>query len=232
MTGVAEAWASSIPVVAITSDVTTSNVGRNQIQELDQIAVFSPITKWAVRLDLPQRVAELTSRAFAIATSGRPGPVLLSCPDDVLAADGADSPGPAARPASYPRYRSGPDPDCLLEAAAILHDASRPAIVVGSGVLLSRAFDELRELAELITAPVATTPLGKGAFDETHPLSLGVVSAYNSGELGRGHGAALFLGSADVVLMVGSKANSSATSGWTAPPRGNESFGSTSIRLS
>ena len=108
ITGLAEAWASSIPVVAVVNDVNTAVVGRNPIQEVDHLALFRPITKWAVRLDRPERVSELTARAFVLATSGRPGPTLVSCPDDVLAAERRDRRrSPAGRsPLSAPAHRA------------------------------------------------------------------------------------------------------------------------------
>src|SRR5262249_45414366 len=152
--------------VAIVNDVNTALVGRNPIQEVDHLALFRPITKWAVRLDRADRVSELTARAFVLATSGRPAPTLVSCPDDVLAAGGASAPRLRLGAGRFPHLRSAPDPAAVREAALLLVEAARPAVVVGGGVLSSRAWDELREVAELLEAPVATTPLGKGAIDE------------------------------------------------------------------
>src|SRR5262245_60161663 len=217
ITGLAEAWASSIPVVAVVNDVNTAVVGRNPIQEVDHLALFRPITKWAVRLDRPDRVSELTARAFVLATSGRPGPTLVSCPDDVLAAGGATAAGlrPGAR--RFPHLRTAPDPAAIREAAVVLADASQPAIIAGGGVLSSGACDELLVLAELLDAPVATTPLGKGAIDESHPLAAGVMSAYTGGKLGRGRVANDVVRDADVVLLVGTKTGNVATSNWTIP---------------
>lgn len=217
ITGLAEAWASSIPVVAVVNDVGTAMVGRNPIQEVDHLALFRPITKWAVRLDRPERVSELTARAFVLATSGRPGPTLVSCPDDVLAAGGATPADlrPGAR--QYPHLRTAPDPAAVREAVLVLAEAVRPAIIAGGGVLSSGAWDELREVAERLDAPVATTPLGKGAIDEAHPLAAGVMSAYTGGEMGRGRIANDVIRDADVVLLVGTKTGNVATSNWTLP---------------
>src|SRR5919198_2358457 len=135
ITGLAEAWASSIPVVAVVNDVGTAVVGRNPIQEVDHLALFRPITKWAVRLDRPERVSELTWRAFVLATSGRPGPTLVSCPDDVLAAGGATRAGLRLGARRYPHLRTAPDPSAVREAVLILGAAARPAIIAGGGVL-------------------------------------------------------------------------------------------------
>ena len=218
ITGLAEARSTSTPVVALVNDVHTAHRGKNPVQEIDHLAVAQPVTKWAVRVDRPDRVAELTARAFDVATAGRPGPVLVSYPDDVLGADLAVGRRPrAAGPTRYPNARVAPDPAAVDAAVALLAEAKRPAIVAGGGVLISGAWDELRTVAELLDAPVATTPLGKGAFDETHPLSAGVTGAYTGGALGRGRIANEVVRAADVVLLVGTKTDSIATANWTVP---------------
>jgi acetolactate synthase I/II/III large subunit len=217
ITGIAEAWASSTPVVAIVNDIATPQVGKNPIQEVDHLALFRPVTKWAVRLDRPERVAELTARAFAVATSGRPGPALVSCPDDVLTGHGAHLPVPAVGARRYPSVRIAADPAAIREAVAVLSEAAQPVIVAGGGIGISGAWDELRQVAELLGAPVATTPLGKGAIDETHALYAGVMGAYTGGALGRGRIANEAVLGADVVLLVGTKTDSVSTAGWTIP---------------
>lgn len=219
VSGLAEAKASSSAVMAIVSDVSDDTRGRHQIQEIDQLALFEPVTKWTARVDRPGRAVELTRRGLWTATSGRPGPVVLSCPDDVLAMDEPQTVSAASvAVARVPAHRPAADPAMVARAADIL--TARPggvAILVGSGVLLSSATAELRELAELLGAPVATTPQGKGAFDETHPLSIGVTSGYNNGVSGCGETAAEIINAAGAVLLVGSKADSIATVGWTVP---------------
>ena len=217
ITGVAEAWAASSPVIAVVNDVSTGVVGKNPIQEVDHLALFAPVTKWAVRLDRPERAGELLLRAVATATSGRPGPALLSCPDDVLARAGSAGPAPRAGIRRYPHARAAPDPSAVRDALAVLVEARRPAIVAGGGVLISGASAELREVADLLGAPVATTLLGKGSVDETHPLSAGVVGAYTGGELGRGRVANDVVRAADTVLLVGTKTGNVTTADWTVP---------------
>src|SRR6185312_6942221 len=217
ITGVAEAWAASSPVIAVVNDVSTGLVGKNPIQEVDHLALFAPVTKWAGRLDRPERAGELLLRAVATATSGRPGPALLSCPDDVLARAGSAGPAPRAGIRRYPHTRAAPDPSAVRDALAVLVEARRPAIVAGGGVLISGASAELREVADLLGAPVATTLLGKGSVDETHPLSAGVVGAYTGGELGRGRVANDVVRAADTVLLVGTKTGNVTTADWTVP---------------
>jgi acetolactate synthase-1/2/3 large subunit len=217
ITGIAEAFATSTPVVAVVSDVNTALVGRNPMQGADHLALFGSVTKWAARIDRPERVSELALRALTIAMSGRPGPVLLSCPDDVLSGRTAASPEPRVAFRRYPIFRVAPDPSTVREAALALAEAKRPAIVAGGGVLISGASDELREVAELLGAAVATTPLGKGAVDEAHELSAGVVGAYTGGPRGRGRVANEMVRTADVVLLVGTKTNNVSTVNWTVP---------------
>jgi acetolactate synthase I/II/III large subunit len=221
VTGLAEARSTSTPVVALVNDVPTAYRGKNPVQEVDHVAVAQPVTKWAVRVERPERVAELTARAFSVATSDRPGPVLVSYPDEVLTAEVNGCPRQAIGAARYPSTRTAPDPAAVAAAAIPLADARRPAIVAGGGVLISAAWDELRVVAELLDAPVATTPLGKGAFDEAHPLSAGVTGAYTGGALGRGRIANEVVRAGDVVLLVGTKTDSIATANWTVPGPGS-----------
>lgn len=217
ISGLAEAQATSTPLIALVNDLPAHLRGKNTIQEIDHLALVEPVTKWAVRVDRADRAVELTERAFSIATSGRPGPVLVSFPDEALTGDGGARRSEATAPASYPAVRVAPDPTAVSEAASILAGARRPAIVAGGGVLISRAWAELAAVAERLGAPVATTPLGKGSFDETHPLSAGVTGAYTGGVLARGHIANELVRAADVVLLVGTKTDSIATANWTVP---------------
>ena len=126
-----------------------------------------------MRLDRPERVSELTARAFVLATSGRPGPTLVSCPDDVLAADGATASGlrPGAR--RYPHLRTAPGSGGRPRGRLVLGEAARPAIIAGGGVLSACAWTSCSRWPSCWTRPVATTPLGKGAIDEAHPLAVG-----------------------------------------------------------
>ncbi len=212
--GLAEATASSIPVLALTSDVPLEQVGRNVLTELDQGKLFSAVTKWNTTLTSASRVPEVFRKAFREATTGRCGAVQITLPEDVLSAhfDGdslyAD---PACR--EYPAYRAGPSPAAVREAVELLLKSARPVIVAGGGAAISRAWAELTELAELLSVPVGTSINGQGSIAVDHPLSLGVVG---------GNGARPYandvLAAADLVLYVGCKTDSVTTLNWTLPP--------------
>lgn len=215
--GVAEANASSIPVLALTSDTPIVADGRNVLTELDQQSFFAPITKWNARAGSPDRIPELLRRAFRTATSGRPGAVQITFPEDVLA--GTLSPDVAmhaeAGSSRYPSARTSPDPRSVASATELLLSAHRPVIVASGGVLVSGAWDELTALAESLGAPVGTSINGLGAIDSHHRLSLGVV-----GSNGARPGANRVVASADVVVFVGCRTDSVTTLKWRLPEPG------------
>jgi len=211
--GLAEAHASSIPVIALTSDIPLSGEERNVLTALDQPALFAPITKWRTMVKRADRIPDALRQAFRLATSGRPGAVQITLPMDVLA-EQTDAPLlHAEKPCqSYPAYRTRPDPAAIEQAAGLLLQARQPVIIAGSGVLISGAWAELTALAEALGAPVGTSICGKGAIAEDHPLSLGVVG--NNG--GRPYANA-FLRTADTILYVGCNTDSVITAEWTLP---------------
>ena len=212
--GLAEAHASSIPVIAITSDIPVGQEDRNVLTALDQSALFAPITKWSPLVKQTNRIPDTLRQAFRIATSGRPGAVQVTLPMDVLA-DRVEAPSLHASEVCqrYPAYRTRPDPEAVKQAAALLLRASQPVIVAGGGAVTSGAWNELTELAEALGAAVGTSICGKGAIAEDHPLSLGVV-----GSNGRRPYANAVLEGADLILYVGCKTDSVTTAGWTLPP--------------
>ncbi|MGD8399013.1 MAG: thiamine pyrophosphate-binding protein [Anaerolineae bacterium] len=213
--GLAEAHASSIPVVALLSDTPVGSEGRNILTALDQPGVFAPITKWATLVKDPRRIPDAVRHAFRIATSGRPGAVQLTLPMDVLGeAVRAPSLHAEAPCRAYPAYRTRPDPDAVERAVDCLAAARYPVIIAGGGAVTSGAWGELTALAEVLGAPVATSICGKGAIAEDHPLSLGVVG----GNGGRPYANAA-VEAADLLLLVGNKTDSVTTSNWTLPPR-------------
>jgi thiamine pyrophosphate-dependent acetolactate synthase large subunit-like protein len=172
VTGVANAWADCAPLVAIGGSSPISQWGRGAFQEMDQVALFKPITKWSERCLDPKRVPELVGTAFREALGGRPGPVYLDMPGDVLykqvEEDEVYYPDPDR---SLARSRPAGDPDAIREAIKSLQRAERPVLISGSGILWSDASSELRRWVELAGLPFYTTPQGRGVVPDDHELS-------------------------------------------------------------
>jgi thiamine pyrophosphate-dependent acetolactate synthase large subunit-like protein len=190
--GVAQAYADSVPLLLLPNGNTRAELGLRTT--FDAVEAYRPITKWAARFSTAQTVHEQMRRAFQLMRSGRPGPVVLELPLDV-----ADEEFDEARFEYSPpvRYRSAADPRDVERAVELLIDAERPLIRAGQGVLWAGATDALVEFAELISAPVATTYVGKSAFPEDHPLSIG------SGGTAISPGIQAFVPGADVILSIG-----------------------------
>jgi acetolactate synthase I/II/III large subunit len=218
--GLAEAFNSSVPIIVLQDGLNIGLQGKNALYEHDQIGMVRPVSKWIGDIvDLATAPFELR-KAFRMATTGRPGPVVLNIRGvgSVFADNQWVEAEVSVEPeyASFPAQRMAPARDAVERAVDVLARASRPCIIAGGGVNLSRGWDELRELAELGQFPVATTIAGKGAFAETHPLSAGP-TARSLGGLGRGRVARAVIEASDAVLMVGTRTNELATSGWRVP---------------
>lgn len=215
--GIAEAHGSSIPLLAITTDIAVGETGKGTLTELDQCALFDSITKWTSLVTDSGRIPEMVRRAFRVATSGRPGPVHLALPKNVL--DGKVEAKIRAEKEClvYPSRRTHPDLAAIKRAADLLVKAEKPVIVAGGGVIISQAWEELTELAELLGIPVGTTLTGKGSISEAHPLSLGVV-----GDNGARPYANKTVEEADLVLFVGCKTGSVSTRRWRIPRAGTK----------
>ena len=211
--GLAEPHASSLPVIALNSDIPVAQEGRNVLTALDQPALFAPITKWSTLVKQAHRIPDVIRQAFRVATSGRPGAVQVTLPMDVLEEE-VSTPSLHAEELCrrYPAYRSRPDATAVGQAVDLLLQARQPVIVAGGGVVTSQAWVELTALAEALGAPVGTSICGKGAIAEDHSLSLGVV-----GSNGRRPYANAVLEAADLILYVGCKTDSVTTAGWTLP---------------
>ena len=214
--GVVEANESSIPVLAITTDVATTSRGRFALTELDQEALFRPLAKFTRVIDRAGKLPRYVRAAFTQMTTGRPGAAHLSFPFDVqkepvdeteIWADGALG--------AYPARRLGPDPAAIAEAAALLKSARRPVFICGGGVVIAGAETELQAVAEAIGAAVATTVSGQGAIAETHPLAVGVVGS-NGGTVETREA----IETADLVMFVGCRAGSVTTERWRHPTPG------------
>lgn len=215
--GLAEALKVSIPVVALVQEVNRPQADRNAFQELDHFALFSGVAKWVRKLIEPSRAADYVDLAFATATGGRPGPVVLLLPADLLLERVPATSTRRASLAHFPLDRFVPEPALLDRAADLLANAQRPLVVAGGGVHLSGACAELADLQQEAQLPVLTTVMGKGAVDEHHPLSLGV-AGYALGRLSPARHLRPLLEQADVVLLVGTRTNQNGTDSWTAYP--------------
>jgi acetolactate synthase-1/2/3 large subunit len=214
--GLAEASGSSVPLVCLTSDIDQSERGRGTLTELDQTALFRPVTRWTHMPKAASEIPRTLRRAFRTATSGAMGAVHVGLSFDVQVADaGSDAIARDERGSRYPYRRIGPEPDDVRKAARVLAESRRPAILAGAGVVRSEAWDPLRELAHRLGAPVATSIGGKGSISETDPYSLGVVGS--NGGLPYRHE---ILRQADVLLVVGCSLGSVTTEKWTLPERG------------
>ena len=214
----AEALKASVPVIALVQEVTRSTVDRNAFQELDHLRLFDAVAKFVRRVDRADRLEDYVDMSFTAATSGRPGPAVLLVPADLLTEKAGRSSPRMACLGSYPLDRTMPDPARVAEAAGLLARAQRPLVIAGGGVHLSDAAAELAALQQDAHLPVATTFMGKGAVDETHPLSLGVVG--NTMGLGaRTRDMRAMVADADVVLLVGNRTNQNGTDSWQLYPR-------------
>jgi acetolactate synthase-1/2/3 large subunit len=210
VTGIANAYMDSSPVVALTGQVpsaaTNSSymIGRDAFQEADIIGITTAITKANYQ---PRSVAEIptmVNNAFYIASTGRPGPVLIDLPKNIQC-DQADIEITSQTDVRGYKPACEPDTAALSQAAKLLAKAERPIILAGGGIISSNASDQLVQLSDLLMAPVATTFMGKGAFPETHPLSVGSIGMHGNPAANR------LMGEADVLLAVGTRFSDRAT---------------------
>ncbi len=172
ITGLATANMDSVPIVAITGQVPTSLLGRDGFQEADVQGVSLPVTKHNYLITDIRELPDALKEAFYIASTGRPGPVVIDICKDVLQASlEFEYPETVNLPGYHPN-QNAPDPHSVARAARLLNEAERPLIVSGQGVSIAKAEQELRQLAEKAQIPVATSLLGIGTFPSTHPLSI------------------------------------------------------------
>jgi acetolactate synthase-1/2/3 large subunit len=216
VSGLVEASSASIPVMAIVSDIPRTWEHRRHLgsasQAFEQRRFLEGCTKWYGRVDTPDNLAEILQSCVRIATSGRPGPVVLEIPDDVFAGPASPDPFPTSSAwARFPRLRAAPDPVALELALARLRASRKPMIVVGGGALYAEAGACVLELAELLACPVATTVTGKGTISELHTLSVSVAGRFGVPM------ANTCLAEADCVVFIGTKAGQTTTNGWTLP---------------
>uniref|UniRef100_A0A7J2TJF6 Acetolactate synthase n=1 Tax=Archaeoglobus fulgidus TaxID=2234 RepID=A0A7J2TJF6_ARCFL len=179
VTGIANAYMDSSPIVVFTGQVSRHLIGNDAFQEADITGITMPITKHNYLVTDPKKLLRIVKEAFYIATTGRPGPVLVDIPRDVSMADiEFDYPSKVDLIGYKPKYDGHPMQ--IKKAAELIMKSERPIILAGGGVKISNAFKELLELAEAIPAFVVTTLMGKGAISEYHPLCLGFVGMHGS----------------------------------------------------
>jgi acetolactate synthase-1/2/3 large subunit len=173
VTPLADAYMDSVPVVAITGQVSSNLIGTDGFQEADISGITYPITKHNFLVTRPEDIARTIGEAFHLASTGRPGPVLVDIAKDAMQATTEFTwPVPFDLPGYHPVTR--PHSRQVREAARMIAEAKRPVLYVGGGVIKADAAQELRALAELTGAPVVTTLMARGAFPDSHPLHLGM----------------------------------------------------------
>ncbi|MCG3785111.1 thiamine pyrophosphate-binding protein [Delftia acidovorans] len=213
--GLAEANESSVPVLGITSDVSVGARGKFPLTELDQQALYRPLTKWNTTIDRVDQIPHAVRSAFRAMTTGRPGATHICLPYDVQkhTLDPADV---WAQPGHdhYPAYRSAPDPAAVAEAADRLVAARCPVLICGGGVLIAGASAALDALATLLNAPVCSSVSGQGSLAGSHPLNAGVVGTNGGVEATRA-----VVAQADLVMFIGARAGSTTTEHWQMPSR-------------
>jgi acetolactate synthase I/II/III large subunit len=214
ITGLVESLNGGIPIVAITGDTNRMHSWKNMTQECRQVEILKPAAKELIRVEVTSRIPELVRRAFAIATSGRPGPVVLDVPEDV--AHGTHDFAPEdffidEATLKAPARRVRPDRAGLERAARLIAGARRPLLLTGGGIHLSEASDALTRFAEAQSIPVAHTMSGKGGIACTNPLSVGLFGRYSriANDL---------IEASDCLIVVGCKLGEIATKRFALPP--------------
>ena len=179
LTGVADAMMDSTPIVVICGQVGTGALGTDAFQEVDLVGVAQPISKWSYQIRHPEDVAWAVSRAFYIARSGRPGPVVLDFPKNAQMQECEWEPVHVTSVRSYQPYPEL-DPAAVEAAAELINNAERPLALVGQGVELGNAHNELLEFLEKADIPAARTLLGLSALQTSHPLNMGMLGMHGS----------------------------------------------------
>ncbi len=208
VTGIADAHIDSVPIIALTGQVPVHLIGNDAFQEADIIGITMPITKHSFQITDPDKIPSTIKAAFKIASTRRPGPVLIDLPKDIQQSklknrfkypDDVKLPG-------YKVVESGGHPHQINEIAKTLMNAERPVIIAGGGTIISNASKELYKLAESLNIPVATTLMGKSSFPEDHPLALGMVGMHGRKT------ANLMVTESDILFVIGMRFSDRVTS--------------------
>lgn len=216
VTGLGEALNAGTPMVCIIGDTHRAHSWKNMTQEVRQNDILRPVCKELIRVEMIERIPELIRRAFSIATSGRPGPVVVDLPEDIMHETYKFYPSDfEIDPANerVPALRCRPEKQAIDKAAKLLADAKFPLIIAGGGVHISGANEELTRFATSTNIPVAHTLSGKGAIACTNPLNAGLFGRYD-------RIANKLIEEADVLFVVGCKLGEIATKRYTLLPKG------------
>ncbi|MFX0094485.1 MAG: thiamine pyrophosphate-binding protein [Candidatus Hodarchaeota archaeon] len=219
--GVAEAYKASVPMVVFTSDIPIHYETRNMLTGLDQTALYKGITKETITLTKGSELPNVLRRVLRIATTGKPGPVHIRLPMDVLEEEIDESITKTQIYAQkdfteYPGHRFTAELEKIQEAIKLLSEAERAVLICGQGVLYSQAWNEVTEFAELFGIPVGTTITGKGSMGETHPLSIGVIGSRGGTKFSN-----KIVKEADIIFYIGCNTDSAGTTKWTLPLEGS-----------
>jgi acetolactate synthase-1/2/3 large subunit len=213
--GVIEANESSVSVLSVTSDVAVSSIGKYPLTELDQGALFNPLTKWNGVINHPDRLAGMVRAAFRAMTTGTPGSAHLGFPFDIQKATvNPDDVWTQSEHGSFPAWRTAPDSTAIEAAADALLKSKNPIIICGGGVVLAGAESVLAGIAEQLNLVVATTISGQGSLADSHPNCLGVVGSNGGVPETRA-----VVDGADLVIFLGCRAGSVTTERWCSPTK-------------
>lgn len=199
VTGITTAMMDSIPMVVFTGQVPSSMIGNDAFQEADIIGITRPITKHSYLVKDVNELGRIIPEAFHIASSGRPGPVLVDLPKDMLLSTGTYTPGKKAVSFNAKKTIGKDNTFLIKQAAELLKNAKKPLIYAGGGVMMGDAWEELSALARKTNIPVTTTLMGLGVFPETDPLSLGMLGMHGTWQ------ANMAIQNCDVLLAVGAR---------------------------
>ena len=210
-TAIVNAYTDCVPLVVIFGHSSRKQLAKGMLQEVPYLETFASMAKWAFSVPAPERVPEVFRRAFTLARSGRPGPVIIEIPQDISMAQAELPPYQKMR-----RVRFGPDPEDVDTLLGLMQQSKRPLIYAGRGAVWSGATDDLVKVAEAYALPVMATLPAKGAMPEDHPLCLGLGgyprAVYSTGQ------AKKFAEEADLVIALGCSFRQHATSSWLPKP--------------
>lgn len=198
ITGIMTAHMDSVPMIVITGQTITPMLGKDAFQEADVYGLSMPVVKHSYLIKNTQHIPRIVKEAFHIASTGRPGPVLIDIPKDISSGAFSGSLDPEM---DLPGYKPAEeiDQEQVAAIAEALRKSKRPVILAGHGALISRAYPAIQKLAETLKAPVTTTLLGKGAFSEEHPLSLGMLGMHGTAYANKA------IVECDLIMSIGSR---------------------------